>query len=324
MTKRPLVSIGMPVYNGESCIGEAIASVLAQTYTDVEIVICDNCSTDRTQEVCMQYTAGDGRIRYFRYPDHTDSPTNFFRALNRARGEFFMWACADDIRPPDSVDNLMAVLLKNPHAVMAHGQIVAKAIQSTKLIANQMQLKADGPSERIREFAQRFVHNAMIYGMYKTEVLKRAVFKLKYGRDYHLCLQMCLFGPVEYCAKPMIILSERSLHPTDDAMGSGRPVTLRNVLRGERADRKVWMTLLYGCRYLLRPSEVSLTRRLGCLYVFGSTFVARYRGRLMRDAILLVSFPIGWTLSWGWWIARHSSILLAVGRKLKGKVYNAS
>jgi cellulose synthase/poly-beta-1,6-N-acetylglucosamine synthase-like glycosyltransferase len=64
----PRVSIGLPVYNGERFLAGAIASILAQTYTAFELIICDNASTDRTGEICRDFASKDPRVRYHRQP----------------------------------------------------------------------------------------------------------------------------------------------------------------------------------------------------------------------------------------------------------------
>ena len=66
--RAPVASVGMPVYNGERYLEVALSSVLAQTLDDLEVIICDNASTDRTAEICQDYAARDRRIRYFRNP----------------------------------------------------------------------------------------------------------------------------------------------------------------------------------------------------------------------------------------------------------------
>ena len=63
---KPLVSIGMLVYNGEMHIRQALDSLLAQEYENFELIISDNASTDRTQDICLEYAARDERIRYYR------------------------------------------------------------------------------------------------------------------------------------------------------------------------------------------------------------------------------------------------------------------
>jgi glycosyltransferase involved in cell wall biosynthesis len=64
----PRVRIGLPAYNGERHLPAALDSLLAQTYGDFELIISDNASTDRTEEICREYAARDSRIRYHRSP----------------------------------------------------------------------------------------------------------------------------------------------------------------------------------------------------------------------------------------------------------------
>src|SRR5262245_11232182 len=63
---KPRVSIGMPVYNADKFLPEALQSLVNQSFADFEIVISDNASTDRTEEICRSYAQRDQRIRYFR------------------------------------------------------------------------------------------------------------------------------------------------------------------------------------------------------------------------------------------------------------------
>ena len=90
------VSIGMPVYNGEKYIREALDSLLGQSFTGFELIISDNASTDGTEAICQQYAAKDSRIRYVRQPVNLGALDNFTFVLDEARGGYFMWAAADD------------------------------------------------------------------------------------------------------------------------------------------------------------------------------------------------------------------------------------
>ena len=66
----PMVSIGMPIYSGERYIREALDSLLAQTFTDFELIISDNASSDRTESICREYAERDARIIYFRQEEN--------------------------------------------------------------------------------------------------------------------------------------------------------------------------------------------------------------------------------------------------------------
>lgn len=86
----------MPAFNAEAFIGQAIDSLLHQTYTDFELIISDNASTDKTAAVCEAYAAADSRITYFKQSFNHGAAANFFFVLDKADGELFMWAAADD------------------------------------------------------------------------------------------------------------------------------------------------------------------------------------------------------------------------------------
>lgn len=88
---KPLVSIGMPVYNGEKYIRQALDSLLAQDYGHFELIISDNASTDGTPEICREYAARDSRIAYYRNQENMGAAWNFKRVLDLAAGEYFMW-----------------------------------------------------------------------------------------------------------------------------------------------------------------------------------------------------------------------------------------
>lgn len=94
----PKVSIGMPVYNGERFIRKALDSLLAQTFTDFELIISDNASTDRTQKICKEYKVRDKRIRYVRQNKNNGAIANFQFVLDESVGNYFMWAAVDDRR----------------------------------------------------------------------------------------------------------------------------------------------------------------------------------------------------------------------------------
>ena len=92
----PRVSIGLPVYNGERFLPQALDSILAQTFEDFELIISDNASTDTTEEICRTYATQDQRIHYHRHEQNRGAAWNFNYIVPLARGEYFKWAADDD------------------------------------------------------------------------------------------------------------------------------------------------------------------------------------------------------------------------------------
>jgi len=107
---KPRVSIGLPVYNGENYLEEAIDSILAQTYKDFELIISDNASTDRTPDICQAYANKDPRIRYYRNEKNIGAAVNFNRVFELSSSEYFKWAAHDDIIAPDYISECIEIL----------------------------------------------------------------------------------------------------------------------------------------------------------------------------------------------------------------------
>ena len=73
---KPMISIGVPVYNGENYLAATLDSILAQSFSDFELIVSDNASTDGTEDVCRNYQARDTRIRYYRNPTNIGAAKN--------------------------------------------------------------------------------------------------------------------------------------------------------------------------------------------------------------------------------------------------------
>ncbi len=115
----PLVSVGVPVYNGEQFLAEAIQSVLAQDYPNLELIICDNASEDGTEAVCRMLASEDARVRYLRNRTNIGLLANFRRTLDEARGKYFTWLAHDDVMSdPAYLSKLVGYLENNPETVI--------------------------------------------------------------------------------------------------------------------------------------------------------------------------------------------------------------
>lgn len=116
----PKVSIGMPVFNGQDYLEDAIESVLRQTYADFELVISDNCSTDRTAEICQAYMERDSRVRYVKQEENLGAVGNFNAVVHLGEGEYFKWAAHDDLMEPTFIEKCVEVLDNDPTLAWCH------------------------------------------------------------------------------------------------------------------------------------------------------------------------------------------------------------
>lgn len=118
--KAPLVSIGIPVYKGENYIAETLDSILAQTFTDFEVIVSDNASPDKTREIVEAYAAKDPRIRYYRNETNIGAAPNYNRTFELSRGKYFRWNAHDDLIAPTYLEKCVPILEADPTIVLVH------------------------------------------------------------------------------------------------------------------------------------------------------------------------------------------------------------
>jgi glycosyltransferase involved in cell wall biosynthesis len=108
--RNPLVTIAMPLYNDARYVGRALDDLLAQSFTDFELIISDNASTDGGSDIAQAYAARDARIRYIRQPENLGPIENFLFLHREAAADFFFWAASDDRWDSEFVANLVSAL----------------------------------------------------------------------------------------------------------------------------------------------------------------------------------------------------------------------
>lgn len=115
----PLVTVGIPVFNGEAYLTEAIESVVAQDYANLEIIISDNHSTDQTPAICNRFKKNYPQITCISPSKKISGLANFYYTLDSANGEYFMWASYDDLRETNYIRKLVNILVRNKDIMSA-------------------------------------------------------------------------------------------------------------------------------------------------------------------------------------------------------------
>lgn len=181
LEKTPLISIGLPVYNGEKYIRRTIESVLAQTYHNIELIICDNASTDSTLEIVESYAQKDKRIQIYRQETNLGAIPNYRLALELASGKYFKWIAADDVITADFLENCLGILEDRPEIIFVYSK-AAFIDDEDKIIYffdDVMTLEewTSAPAERMRQHMGAVLRdgsaaNVFVFGLARTNVLK--------------------------------------------------------------------------------------------------------------------------------------------------------
>jgi glycosyltransferase involved in cell wall biosynthesis len=207
------VSVGLPVYNGERYLEVAIRSVLAQSWTKLELIICDNSSTDGTEAICRRFIAQDPRVRYHRNARNIGAAGNFCLTFELSSGAYFRWLSADDYIGPTSVEKCVALLERNPDAVLActRAVFVNEHGAETHPYDEAQALEQTRACERFRAvFGQDSWCNAY-YGLFRRETFARTALMQAFpGADHALLAELAMYGRFLEVPEPLFF---RRIHP---------------------------------------------------------------------------------------------------------------
>ena len=205
-TARPRVSVGLPVYNGAGFLAGAIESLLAQTFTDFELILSDNASTDSTQQIGLAYAAKDARVRYHRNETNIGASGNHNRTIELCRGEYFLWFGHDDLCAPTYLARCVEVLDRDPGLVLVSTRITDVDETGSAMVnenvqrgiavrADQMAIDATEPHRRFAALSSLNHQCELIFGMMRSAVLKQTRLHGNYAdADRVLLAELALRG----------------------------------------------------------------------------------------------------------------------------------
>src|SRR5215475_428184 len=196
MSAAPRLTVGLPVYNGERYLAESLDALLGQTFTDFELIISDNASTDGTPDICRRYEKEDPRVRYVRQPRNIGLAPNHNFVVEQARGKLFKWAANDDLYARDLLERCVDALDKYPHVVLAHSW-TAK-IDGSGNVLEALEYPLATASPRVPERFRSMLFDSGgddDYGVIRTEVLRRTAMKESYHHaDRTIVAELSLHG----------------------------------------------------------------------------------------------------------------------------------
>jgi hypothetical protein len=290
---QPLVSIGMPLYNEETFLRKSLDSLLQQDYTNFELVISDNASTDSTQAICREYAARDQRIRYHCNETNQGASWNFNQVFRLSRSPYFMWAGGHDCWSPKLLSTCLRELEREPAAVLCYSRSCAIDPDG-----REIERKAPYVDTRHMGVVRRFnlvlwwlINPQAIYGLIRASALRETRLGQRViSADFVLLSELSLLGP-------FVHVPETLFHPREKA-GEGQYMT-------ERAHVQRTLAMMYpkgaGMRrhychlhYAYHTARGVLHAQVGLAMkpvLIGSVVLA-YLGRLYKHLPSIIRRPI--------------------------------
>lgn len=191
------MSIGIPVFNEEATLPAALDSLLAQDYRALQILVCDNASTDATVEVAEAYAARDPRVEVHRGEVNRGAAFNFNRCFHLARGAYFSWASGHDTRLPSAISRCVEVLEADPALALAYPRSVLRRLDGSGEPVENDTLETRGlsPRDRLHKTVRELGVCNIVHGVVRTSALERTrLFRPCFGADTVLLAELALLG----------------------------------------------------------------------------------------------------------------------------------
>ncbi len=144
MKIHPKISVVLPVHNGEMYLKDSIESVLKQTYTDFELIIIDDNSTDSSVEIAQSYATMDSRVFYYRNEVNLKLPLSLNKGFSKTKGEFLTWTSCDNLYLPGAFEKMLSTLETNPKV-----DLVYTSMQIINENGNIKKIIKSGPADQL-------------------------------------------------------------------------------------------------------------------------------------------------------------------------------
>lgn len=221
-TITPLLSIGLPVYNGENYLEMAIQSIITQSFKDFELILVDNASSDHTADICKKYAQIDDRIEVFRNKENIGAAGNFNIAFNLSRGKYFKWAAHDDILLPGYLEKCINTLETRLDAVLCYPRSgIINGLEKEEIpYEDGLDLQSDFPHMRYHQFHSLYypgmnTYCNPIFGIFRSDVLRKTPLIGNYtSSDMVLLGEVTLWGKIVEVDDRLFLRREHSMRST--------------------------------------------------------------------------------------------------------------
>jgi len=211
---RPTLSIGLPVRNGEAFLEEAADALLRQSFTDIELIVSDNASTDRTEEIGRRLARRDRRVRYLRQPVDLGAVPNFNLVVEEAGGRYVKWAAHDDLHDPTFAERCVAALERDPGVVVAFTRAHTIDDEGRILRTDWGEHPDLADADSVIRFRRALAppHHPIplpIFGVIRADVLRRTgLMVVCPDYDRALLAELALHGPFVEVSVPLFLQRE--------------------------------------------------------------------------------------------------------------------
>lgn len=195
----PFVSVGLPTYNRPGGLKKCLEHLIIQTYSNIEIIISDNCSADpEVQKIIQYYAAKDKRIRHFRQSENIGLESNFNFLYEKSSAPYFIWMSDDDYFDSDYIEKCVFFLQQNPDYVLCSG--TAKYYSGNDFLFAEKMFTVNQKTsfKRVLRYFSKVGKNGNFYGVFRRNLFVERPLGLHIGCDWSFMARLAILGKLTY------------------------------------------------------------------------------------------------------------------------------
>lgn len=293
--ENPLVSIGVPVYNEERYLSLTLESLLAQDYRNLELIISDNASTDRTHEISQSFVNRDPRVRYFCAKTNAGAVKNFNSAFLHAKGEYFMWAGAHDLWHASFISGAVSLLEADPRVVLVYPRtmLIDSEGHPLTIASDEMDTRNLSSLNRYLKLIWKIHSCNMMHGLIRSEVISNSgMFRNVWGSDILLLAELSLVGGFAQLPEVLFYRRENRIEQDETEWKQRYLTTLQGSYTPQQArasTQELFRQLRTGVLGAVKSSHLTYQQRVRACLQTMVCFRFRYGVSCPGGSLLVIS-----------------------------------
>lgn len=279
----------MPVYNGERYLAASLGSILTQSFTDFEVVLCDNASTDASWEIASRFASIDPRVRLLRNATNLGAAANYNRTVNESRGVLFKWAAHDDVLQPGYLEACIAVLDARAEVVLCHCLSDAIDEQGRPIghYREETGAEHEAPAARMAAMMRAPHYCIPVFGVMRTAVLRQTPMHGDWvGADRNLLAELALHGRIHLIGQHLFLRRHHEGSSITALKDERARLAWFDPAHAGRRSYPTWRRLVEYLR-AIRRAPLTGSQRLRCLAALVAWIGVRHHAGRRNAAMLL-------------------------------------
>lgn len=279
----PLVSIGMAIHNEDKYLNSALEAICSQDYPNIEIIISDNASTDKTDQICKIFKNKYSHIQYYRTNENIGAYANGCSVIEKSKGKYFMYAAGHDLWHPTFISKAVRIMEEDPDIVLCYARTmrIDSNGKSIGLAKNNWDLRRISSSNRVVHLVNNISGGDPCYGLVRLHVVKAFVTRnpdFVWGQDQVMLAYYSLLGTIAHIPEPLFYWR---MTDNENMEIRKKSVPLDNVPHtGQRmlnmSMTELWRQMGEATLQVINRSDLSMPEKLACKDEVRKCFTRRY------------------------------------------------